>query len=165
MSPRRTLVVGVGNPERGDDGVGPRVAAEVAARRLPGVAVVAPLLDPSRLADLWDGYERVVVIDAAWSGAAPGTMHRIDLAACDVPAGVSSASSHGWGVAECVALARCLGTLPPRIVAIAVEGAGFDHGAGLDAAVERAVPAALAAVLAELGTFSEPRFRGRLDKP
>ena len=35
-----TLVIGVGNPDRGDDGVGPAVASRVAALGLPGVRVV-----------------------------------------------------------------------------------------------------------------------------
>ena len=58
-----TLVVGVGNPDRGDDGVGPVVAARVAALGLPGVRVVrCRRTDPA--ARPVGGRVDVVVVDA-----------------------------------------------------------------------------------------------------
>ena len=58
------LVVGIGNPLRGDDGVGPAVAALLRARAHPGVQVAEVHADPIALLDLWAGRRRVVLVDA-----------------------------------------------------------------------------------------------------
>ena len=72
----RPLVIGVGNAWRRDDGAGPAVAA----------ALGGPCTDdPSRLLDLWAGAEHAIVVDAAASGAPPGTIRRFDADAGAAP--------------------------------------------------------------------------------
>ena len=59
------LVIGYGNELRGDDGVGPKVAATVAGWNLDGVhAIVCPLLTPE-LADAISQARIAVFVDAA----------------------------------------------------------------------------------------------------
>lgn len=158
------VVIGVGNPWRGDDGVGAAVAREVAERlgRLdpprPGsgpraaVEVVEVDGEPARLLELWAGRDLAVVVDAVVSGATPGTLHRGggDLGPAPGRAGVGG--SHAVGIADAVALGRALGRLPTRLVTVGVEGASFAHGAGLalDPRVAAAVPAAADVVVAEV---------------
>ena len=55
-------------------------------------------------------------------------------------------STHAFGVADAVELARALGRLPGRLDVYAIEGASFAAGDRLSPAVERAV-AELAAEL------------------
>src|SRR6478609_604315 len=100
----RPRVIGVGNAWRRDDGTGPAVAAA-----LGGISTD----DPSHLLDLWYGARRVIVVDAARSGAPAGTIHRFD-AAEPLPAGLGH-STHAFGVADAVELARALGRLPPEL--------------------------------------------------
>lgn len=149
------LVVGLGDPDRGDDGAGVAVARQVAAQALPGVVVVDHH-DPTALIDLWVGHEPVVVVDAVRSGAAPGTVHRLVVGA-GVPALPASAwaasgrgGTHALGLAAVVALARALHRLPERLVVIGVEAASFAHGEPLSPAVAAAVPAAVDRVLEEV---------------
>jgi hydrogenase maturation protease len=131
-----TLVIGVGNPWRGDDAAGLEVA-----RRLEslGVRAIAHEGDGSGLLSHWDGVDAVVVVDAATSGAAPGTVHRFDASAGPLPTRLSSSSTHALGVPEAIELARALGRLPQALVVYAIEGESFDAGEGLTHAVERAV--------------------------
>ena len=142
MTRRRPIVVvGVGNPWRGDDGVGPAVAAAVRDRLGPGgpagrVDVVDLDGEAARLVDAWDGADLAVVVDAARTGAPPGTLHRLDA---DGVRAASTASSHALGVQHAVALARALGRLPRRLVLIGVEGADFGHGTHLSDPVAAAV--------------------------
>ncbi len=133
-----TLVIGVGNPWRRDDGAGPAVA------RALGGAVTD---DPSRLLELWAGAGQAIVVDAAATGAPPGTVHRHDATAGPLPEHAVRTSTHAFGVADAVELARALGRLPERLDVYAIEGADFGHGDGLTAAVADAVDA-LARVLA-----------------
>ena len=71
-----------------------------------------------------------------------------DLREAPAPPGRST-SNHGFGLAEAVALAEALGTLPRAIRLVAIEGARVDIGAAPSPAVTAASPAAAAAARAE----------------
>ena len=62
---RRVLVVGIGNPDRGDDAVGPAVV-QVLAERLPDDVLMRTRSgNMLALIDDWAGFDAVVCIDAA----------------------------------------------------------------------------------------------------
>ncbi len=132
-------IIGVGQPLRGDDGAGPAVIEDLRARMAPGVAIVACGADPASLMEAWSGAAEAVVVDAVQSGAAPGTIHRIDAVAAPLPARFRTVTSHGLGLAEAIELARALGRLPRRLDVIGIEGQDFSAGAGLSTAVADAV--------------------------
>ena len=78
------LVLAVGSPWRGDDGVGVAVGRQVAERLVGAglggrVEVVEGDGEPARTIELWDGRELVVVVDATVSGVEPGTVTRLDV--------------------------------------------------------------------------------------
>ena len=128
------LVVGVGNPDRGDDGVGRAVAALVRGRALPGVEVAEVRADPTVLLDLWEGRHPVVLVDAVCSGASAGTLVELDLRRHRLPR-TATASTHGFGVAEVVELGRALGRLPAALVFVGVELGDVGLGAPISAQV------------------------------
>ncbi len=80
----------------------------------------------------------------------PGRVHRIDLLADALPTDLSLSSTHAFGVAEAVGLARTLGLLPERVIAYAIEGADFGPGAPVSPQVAASLDAAAARVAAEL---------------
>ena len=133
------LVIGVGNPWRGDDGAGIEVA-----RRVRGVPFEG---DGTGLVDAWAGADEVVVVDAAAPGAAPGTIHRFDAAAAPLPAHRLRSSSHHFGVADAIELARSLDRLPRALRVYAVEGEDFGAGPTLSPAVRQAVDELVAELL------------------
>jgi hydrogenase maturation protease len=152
---RRTVVIGVGNALRSDDGVGPAVADRLRALAA-GVDVVTCEDEPTRLLDAWSGAEAALVVDAVSSGAAPGSVHRFDASAQALPAGVFRGSTHAFGVGETIELARALGRLPQRVVVYGVEGAGFAAGEGLSPEVEAVVEPLAHELLEEAGCTSTP---------
>ena len=103
--------------------------------------------DCASLLDTWAGATHVVIVDAAVSGATPGTVRRFDARAEPLPARALRSSTHGFGVPEAIELARSLGRLPDRLEVYAVEAGDLGAGPGLSPAVEAAV-AALARELA-----------------
>ena len=149
-SPR--VVIGVGTPMRGDDGLGPHVVEVLATRLGPDPEVDLRVVDgePTRLIELWRDRTGAVVVDAVRTGARPGTVHRVDHDTAEATAR-GSASTHSGGVAEAIALARQLDRLPARLVVMGVEPAAVDLGAGLSEVVAQAVPDLVDRVLAELG--------------
>ena len=90
------------------------------------------------------------LVDAAQSGARPGTIHRIDCSAEDVALPAGTVSSHGFGVAEAVGLARALGMLPRQCVVYAIEAADFSAGAALTPEVTAAAGEVTRRILEEL---------------
>jgi len=69
----------------------------------------------------------------------PGRVHRFDLTDSPLPIGFAPSSSHAFGVAETVELARSLGRLPQCLVAYLVEGEQYRIGAPLSSAIAEAV--------------------------
>jgi hydrogenase maturation protease len=160
------IVVGLGSPGRGDDAVGPLVAAAVAAALERGECgdgdvVVVQHEDPTDLVLAWDGHDRAVVVDAAVSGDEPGTLHLMDVGTDPVSpetwARLGLGGSHAYGLAEAIALARVLGRLPTTVSLVLVEAGDLSVEAPLSEAVANAVPRAVDAVLAALEVDRVPR--------
>jgi hydrogenase maturation protease len=126
------VVVGVGHPARGDDAAGLEVARLVQAG---GVMAASPI----ELLTAWEGADEAIVVDAARSGAVPGTVHRFDATAGPLPTGLLAASTHAIGLAEVVELARVLGRLPKRLVVFGIEVADVAPGQPLSPSVAHAV--------------------------
>ena len=143
------VVIGIGNPFRNDDGIGPTVAAQIEEQRLPGVRVVISDGEPAGLLEAWAGADLAVVVDAIHRvPASPGSIHR--LTSGQLEAGSTAASSHGLGMPDALRLGRALGRLPRRVVILAVEAADTGSGTELSKPVATALPEVVAAVMAEL---------------
>ena len=141
------LVIGFGNPDRGDDAAGPLVArllmGRIAARVLERQG------DALSLLEAWAGAQALVLVDAAAPMGAPGRIHRFDAAVADLPRELAFGSTHAFGLPEAVAVARRLGMLPPCAVVYAIEGVRFDGGAPVSPAVVAAVEEVAAGITAD----------------
>ena len=144
-----TLVVGLGNPILGDDGVGWRVAQEIETR-LAGadVEVVCLALGGVALMEQLVGYRRAIIIDAMTTGAALGTVLCVPVEELPNPAAGHTASSHDTSFATALSLGRKLGAaLPNEVWVVAVEAERlYEFSAGLSPAVAAAVPEAVCCV-------------------
>jgi hydrogenase maturation protease len=127
------IVIGVGNALRHDDAAGLEVARRLRERAgAEGVEVREEAGEAVALLDLWEGAEAVVLVDAVRSGAAPGTIHRVEATSKPIPARLRGpASTHVLGIYEAIELARALDRLPGRVVVYGVEGRRFGAGIGL----------------------------------
>ncbi|MFO1125910.1 MAG: hydrogenase maturation protease [Methylocystis sp.] len=145
----RVFVLCVGNPQRGDDGAGSAVARMLRAS-LDGLDVVEEEGEAARLVARLEGADAAFIVDACVSGRPPGFIRRFDVGAAPLPQTVFGASTHGFGLAEALELARALGVLPPRCVLYAIEGGNFDLGASLSPQVAAAVEIVSARLRAEI---------------
>jgi hydrogenase maturation protease len=142
------IVIGVGNAWRGDDAAGLAVARRLRERGPQGIEVRELEGDASTLVDAWAGAPHVVVVDAAASGAPPGTVRRFDAVSAPLPVHSVRSSTHAFGVPDAVELSRALGRLPGRLDVYAIEGETFLAGARLSPAVDRAVDELVAEIAA-----------------
>jgi hydrogenase maturation protease len=145
-----TLILGLGNPLRGDDGIGPRVIEELARRGLPeGVSSLDGGTGGLDLLNVLEGWERVVIVDAADVGREPGQFVRFKPEQARFVETAAPHSLHHAGLGEALALANALGQSLPEMTIFGVQPARIDWGQGLSPAVEAAIPALADAVLEE----------------
>ncbi|MFF8594576.1 hydrogenase maturation protease [Streptomyces sp. NPDC015220] len=136
----RVVVIGVGNPLRGDDGVGPATVEALRGRVPDGTVLAVSDGEPARMLDLWRGADTVIVVEALRARPArPGELHTLTAADAAVPT-AGTASTHALGLGECLALAGALDQLPARLVVHAMEAADFELGARLSEAARSALP-------------------------
>lgn len=149
------VIIGIGNPMRGDDGIGPAAIACLERTDLAD-AVLGPELivldgEPARLMEAWRDRRRAIIIDAARCDTAAGSIHRIDVGTEPLPPWATGASSHSAGLAEAVALGRALDRLPERLIVFGIEPADVSLGEGLSSELRATLPTLLEQVATEAG--------------
>ncbi|HPF36049.1 MAG TPA: hydrogenase maturation protease [Candidatus Krumholzibacteria bacterium] len=147
-----TVVMAVGNPAYGDDGVAAAVLAHLRGDGPPpGLELVDVHTDALALLDHFRPGERHVIVDAAGMGLPPGSVVRFGPEDVELRIGWDHLSMHGFGLAEAFSMARTLGVMPDDVTIIGVEPERVELGAGLSDAVAAAVPRAAALIRAEEG--------------
>ena len=152
-SEKPTLVLGVGNPLCGDDGVGARVIemlaqpASISGRALPpGTCVQDAGLPGWGLPSWLEGWQRVFLVDAVDMGLEPGTWRRfcpeeVKYSLQDEALSQSEFSSlHQPDLACGLALAQALNLLPQELVIYGVQPADTTPGAPLSPQVNASLP-------------------------
>ncbi|GIH95765.1 hydrogenase maturation protease [Planobispora siamensis] len=154
----RTVVIGIGNDCRGDDAAGLEAVRLLAAAVPAHVTVALSRGDPAGLVETWTGAGLAVVVDAAASGAPPGTVHRYRETPAEpgpgLPARSPPTGTHSAGLAEAVGLGRVLGRLPRELVVYGIEGADFAVGAAMTPVVARATQRVAALVAGRITSRS-----------
>ncbi len=111
--------------------------------------------------DLLDGYDALVILDAAPRGGRPGDVVVLEVGEDDLGAG--DFDGHGMEPTAVLASLGSLGGRLPRTYVVGCEPADTDEGIGLSPPVAAAVDPAVDAVLRLLaaGENREERHEGR----
>jgi hydrogenase maturation protease len=140
------LVLGIGNILLGDDGAGLRALELLRAGW--GHDADIDWLDGGTLgfclAPRIEGAERLLVLDAAQFGEAPGTVRCVRDAEFDRFLGAGPRSVHDVGLRDLFDIARLTGSLPRQRALVGIQPGRIDWGETLSAAVSDALPAAAA---------------------
>jgi hydrogenase maturation protease len=150
------IVLGIGNEYRGDDAAGLAVIQALKTQDLPSVHLIEGMRDGMSLLAYWNATSKVILIDAASSGAEVGTIYRFDALTQHMPASVSFSSTHALGVAEALMLVHTLQQLPSTLIVYAIEGKNYASGAALSPEVEQAVQKVAVRVTQEVRSWTEP---------
>ena len=162
--PGDTLVIGLGNPLRGDDGVGVRVVQSLAEQRLPDrVEVVDGGTQGLELVNVMEGWPRVILVDAAHVGKMPGQFVRFTLDEARLLGDDRHLSIHAAGLRDALLLAQVLRVLPDEVVIYGVQPANLAWEDDLSPGVEAAIPQIVASILDELCPTGPPADSGADD--
>jgi hydrogenase maturation protease len=157
-------VIGIGQPLRGDDGIGPAAVRRWSddPRPAPGrsnsIRVEFFETPGLELIDHLQNCDAAILVDAVSTGRPAGT---VSVFPAMPETGITSAekSAHGFGVAETLALARRSGAhLPESLILIGVEGKQFRLGEGLSEPVRSALPHASAAITREVTAILSTKY-------
>lgn len=140
-----TLILGLGNTLMTDEAVGPIVVQRMeaedsskAVRYLDGGTLSFTLAGPIAESP------RLIVVDAAAMGAAPGTVRVFEGEAMDRQLSLNAKTVHEVSLADLFDIARLTDTLPAHRALIGIEPTLVDWGSTLTPAVEAAVAEAMA---------------------
>ncbi len=144
----QTLILGLGNVLLADEAVGPLAVRRLESRTpadAPLIFMDGGTLSFSLAVPIGD-CPRLIVIDAAAMGDAPGTVRVFDGEDMDRQLARHATSVHEVSLADLLDMARLTDTLPVRRALIGIEPAVVDWGDGLTPAVEAALPEVLSQV-------------------
>jgi hydrogenase maturation protease len=133
------------------------------AERVRELGVQAEICTGESLAliEAWSQAGDVVLVDAVVTGAPVGKVWLWDGGQV-MTHGSISISTHGYGVAEAIKLARILDRLPKRLRVFGIEGRLFDFGSEISAEVMCAVEDVVEQITAE--AVSEPARLKHLER-
>lgn len=148
----RPLILGIGNPRRGDDAAG-RLLAERLNAAFPVDAFDCQTLDgeAASIIEAWSGRPLAIVVDSAVSGAPAGSIRRFDAIAAPLPAIFKTLSTHGIGLPEAIELARALGRLPERLIVYAIEGGRYNLNDQVSPEIDQALETLIKQIENDLG--------------
>lgn len=161
---QKILIVGLGNPILGDDGVGWEVAEQVRNQiRLENVDIECLAVGGLRLMEFMIGYDKAIVVDSLTSWDAPvGRISSFKLEDMpDLTAGHTT-SAHDTSLQTAIDMGRRMGfSLPDEIMVVGIEAHQvYDFSEELTQPVRAAVPLAVERVLDILDTCRRKRQYG-----
>ena len=150
MSAPSTVVIGLGNPLMGDDGVGLAALARLRDEwQLDGVELVDGATWGLSLLPVIEDAERLVLVDAIAAHAAPGDV--VELSRERLPIYLSrKLSPHQMDMKDALALAEWRGRLPTDVVAIGLQPSVIELGTELSDVVAPRLGSLVRAVVDQL---------------
>jgi hydrogenase maturation protease len=148
----KTLILGLGNPVRADDGVGLYVVKSIQEKlTLPDVVVSETYGAGLDIIEFLTGYDRAILVDAIQTeGGIPGQIYRLDVT--EFKPTRHTINPHSLDLATSIETGRRLGLpLPSEITIFAIEIADADSfSEECTPVVSRAVPVCVDMIITEL---------------
>jgi hydrogenase maturation protease len=131
VSERRILILGYGNPGRGDDGLGPALVERIEALELINVSVDADyqlnIEDAAQMAE----HDMVLFVDASTDAVEPYELSKVQAASA------ITFTSHSVSPQSLVAMCEDHFSASPQTWVLAIRGYDFEFAEGLSERAER----------------------------
>jgi hydrogenase maturation protease len=147
-----SMIIGVGNRDRGDDAAGPMVCDRLRAQPGTTPTAIRTFVCEGSILDLalhWDHDDHVIIVDAMQPGTEPGRIVTWD-ATVEPLATPGAVSTHEIDVSVAVELARAIGRMPAHLVVIGIEAAQTEWGSLPSTPVDAAIDAVVDLVIEQL---------------
>jgi hydrogenase maturation protease len=148
------LLIGIGNEYRSDDGVGLYIADKLRSWNFPDINIAGCSGNGVDLMNLWEGYDDVILVDAVRSGAEPGTVFHFDAGEKQIPQELFGYSTHVFGVAQAIEMARTMRTLPSRLSIFGIEAENMEAGTVLSESIKNSSERAIKEIIQYINTLN-----------
>ncbi len=146
----KTLLIGLGNPLMGDDGLGPAVIEVLRMRQIPQIEVIDGGVAGLGLIPMMENAHRVFFIDAVRMGSRPGTIRVFRPAEVRSLKPAKAFSLHGMDVLSVLEMAKVLG-IEPEITIVGIEPFSVAPRNALSAGMNKLLDQVVEATLEALG--------------
>ncbi len=157
----KTLIIGLGNPILGDDGVGWKVVEELDQMSVikdsresliintPSVELDCAAVGGITLMEYLIGYDRAIIIDAVIAHQPVGSVSVFRLNDLSEHSTLHTSSTHDTSLQTAIAAGKAMGAhLPDEVIVVGIEAEKiYDFSEELSPEVEAAVPRAVDEVL------------------
>lgn len=143
------IIVGIGNPYRGDDAAGWAVIDGLMERLSSVIKLVKQRGDIAELIDIFSQNKTVYLIDACRSNAPIGTWQRIDAQKQPIIEENPQTSTHGFSVSQAISLAKNLDQLPNKLILYVINGDSYTISDKFSPSVAKSVDLVVKAILTE----------------
>ena len=146
------LIICLGNPLMRDEGIGIRLASELSPRLAgrPDVEVLDLGTGGLTVMHAMAGRERIVFVDCAIMGGAPGVIHRFTPEEVNTLKIRTRYSLHESDLLDTIKLSASLGECPDNITIFGIEPKVVAPGEGLSEELRHNIPPYVEAILKEL---------------
>ncbi|MCK5153943.1 MAG: hydrogenase maturation protease [Spirochaetales bacterium] len=134
----------MGNPLRRDDGIGPEVIRLLTKDRTKknstyklssDIDLIDGGTDGLGLIEYLKDYKKVIIIDAVEMKLKPGTIKVFTPEEAVIKINSDALSTHGFGIAELIKLAKGL-DINPELIIVGVQPEDISYGEGLSDSIE-----------------------------
>jgi len=154
--PSPVLVIGLGNECRGDDAVGRLVARRLRSELSdPSTRILEQNGEGLALMESWAGAALVILVDAVCADRRTRPIHRFEPCRDPLPAQRFLSSTHAFGLAEAIELARAINRLPPRLIVYGIESRRFESGSEIASEVLAAAEQVKERIKVDIGRFKK----------
>ena len=147
----KTIIIGLGNPILGDDGVGWKIAEELKKHLSPDLPIHVELLSLGGLSLMEHliGYERAILIDAIASDLEPGSIITAKLSELPDVSALHTTSAHDTSLQNALKLGKSMGAdLPEDVTVVGIAtNRVYDFSEELSLPVSQAISKATQIVI------------------
>lgn len=138
---KKALVIGIGDPFQGDDAAGIDIVRRLEQQMAPLVDVAYSIGNTTHLMDLWEGREKVFLIDVVSTGMEEtGYLHVFSENIQEIPVVFYQASTHLFDVVHAIEHAKALNKLPATLVLYGIEAQDFRMEAEISTGLMQKLP-------------------------
>ena len=149
---RGIIVIGIGNPNFKDDGIGLKVIEEL--EKIGVKNVVKYLNMDLKIIDSLCGYKKAIIVDAVKTGATPGTIFEFD--AKNTWCNIYASGTHSMSIFEIIRIGCYIFSeeMPDEIKIIAIEGKEvLSLGKNISSNIKKIIPKVVEKILKEVREY------------
>lgn len=152
----KILILGIGNILLADEGVGVHVINYLRRQYIPDdVEILDGGTAGADLIEQICGRQKIIVIDAMYTGHRPGTIMRFNPQTLK-PADAPQLSLHSLDLPQTLAMADLLGCPPQDVIIFGIQPEKIECSMELTPVIRAAVPEAAELILNEIRTYLDP---------